>query len=86
MVDIQLVGVGCSKSWKMEDKLIKLSRELGIPVQIVKVMDLDKIIELGLSTIPVLVHAEKVWNYDVVMQGGKLKQILIELNNLQRKS
>ena len=86
MVDIKLVGVGCSKSWKMEDKLIKLSRELGIPVQIVKIMDLDKIIELGLSTIPVLVHGEKVWNYDLVMQGGKLKQILIELNNLHRKS
>ena len=84
MVEIKLVGVGCSKSWKMEDKLIKLSRELGIPVQIIKVMDLDKIIELGLSTIPVLAHDDKVWIYDEVMKSGKLKQILIELNNLQR--
>ena len=86
MVEIKLVGVGCSKSWKMEDKLIKLSRELGIPVQINKIMDLDKIIELGLSTIPVLAHGDKVWNYETVMQGGKLKQILIELNNLRRKA
>jgi len=86
MVEIKLVGVGCSKSWKMEDKLIKLSRELGIPVQIIKIMDLDKIIELGLSTIPVLSNGEKVWNYDTVMQEGKLKQILIKLNHLQKKS
>ena len=65
----------------MEDRLIQLSRELGIPVQINKIMDLDRIIELNLSTIPVLLHDEQVWSYVEVMKGGKLKQILIALNN-----
>jgi hypothetical protein len=64
----------------MEDRLIQLSRELGIPVQINKIMDLDSIISLGLSTIPVLVHDDNVWNYEEIMQGGKLKQILIDLH------
>ena len=81
MVEVKLVSVGCSKSWKMEDKLIKLSRELGIPVQIIKIMDLDKIMDLGLATIPVLMHGESSWTYDEVMQGGKLRSLLISLND-----
>ena len=84
MIEIKLIGVGCSKSWKMEDRLIQLSRELGIPVQINKVMDLERIISLGLSTIPVLVHDNDVWNFDEIMQGGRLKQILIDLHNHEK--
>lgn len=84
MVEVKLVSVGCSKSWRLEDKLIKLSRELGIPVQINKVMDLDKIIELGLSTIPVIISGDRTWTYEEAMQGGRLKQILIELNDRKK--
>ena len=75
MIEIKLVGVGCSKSWKMEDRLIQLSRELGIPVQINKVMDLDSIISLGLKTIPVLVYGDEVWDFKEIMM-----EAIIELS------
>ena len=81
MLEIKLIGLGCSKSWKMEDRLLKDSRELGIPVQIVKVMELDSILQLNLQTIPVLAHDDNTWNYDHVMQAGNLRQILMDLHN-----
>lgn len=81
MLEVTLVGVGCNKSWKLEDKIIQLSRELGIPVQINKIMDLDSIIDMNLRTIPALLHGDSVWTYDEVMKGAKLKEILIDLSD-----
>lgn len=83
MIELQLIGVGCNKSWKMEDVLIKLSREMGIPLQITKIMDLDSIITLGLSTIPVLMYHDRIWTYEEIMRNGTVRQILIELNDLE---
>lgn len=81
MVEIKLIGLGCSKSWKMEDKLIRLSREVGVPVQIIKVMDLDKIIDLEVQNIPALLNGEEVWTYDDVMDDDILRRVLMRLNS-----
>lgn len=68
----------------MEDKLILLSRELGIPVQINKIMDLEKILELDIPDIPAMKMGDRICTYDEIMGGGNLKKLLIKTNNIMK--
>ena len=80
MIEFKLVGLGCSRSWRMEDKLIRLSRELGIPIQIFKVMELENILAMELKNIPALLAEDGVWSYDEIMQDGAMRKILVKLD------
>lgn len=52
---IEILGSGCSKCKKLEENAKKAAEEMKIKADIIKVTDIDKIIEYGVMTTPALV-------------------------------
>ncbi len=55
MFKIEILGTGCAKCNKLEETAKKASDELGIEYDLVKVMDISKIMEYGVMVTPALV-------------------------------
>jgi len=55
MKRIQVLGAGCLKCKTLAANAETAARELGIPYQLEKVTDLDKIVSFGVMTTPALV-------------------------------
>ena len=55
MKKMQVLGTGCPKCQKLAEAAESAAQELGIQYEIVKVTDLDRIMELGVMLTPALV-------------------------------
>lgn len=55
MVKIEVLGPGCARCSKLEESARKASDELGIEYEIVKVKDIEKIMNYGVMITPALV-------------------------------
>ena len=55
MYKIEVLGTGCAKCNKLEETARKASDELGIEYEVVKVKDINKIMEYGVMITPALV-------------------------------
>ncbi len=63
---IQILGTGCPKCKKLEENVREAVKQLGIAAEIVKVQDMDAIIEMGVMMTPaVAVNG-------IVKKAGKL--------------
>lgn len=66
MHKIEILGMGCAKCNKLEELARQAADELGIQYEIVKVKDMDKIMNYGVMITPALVVD------GVVKSAGKL--------------
>ena len=79
MFKIEVLGTGCAKCNKLEETARKAADELGIEYEVVKVKEINKIMEYGVMITPALVVngevkvAGKVPGVDEIkkMIGGK---------------
>lgn len=55
MTKIQILGTGCSKCKALTANAEQAAREAGIAYEIVKVTDINEIVEFGVMTTPALV-------------------------------
>jgi small redox-active disulfide protein 2 len=55
MKKIQVLGTGCSKCKKLFEVTQKVVKELGIEAEVMKVEDINEIMQLGVMTTPALV-------------------------------
>ncbi len=55
MHKIEILGMGCAKCNKLEELAKQAADELGIQYEIVKVKDMDKIMNYGVMITPALV-------------------------------
>lgn len=66
MHKIEILGMGCAKCNKLEELARQAAEELGIQYELVKVKDMDKIMNYGVMITPALVVD------GVVKAAGKL--------------
>ena len=55
MYKIEILGTGCAKCNKLEEVAKKASAELGIEHEVIKVKDINRIMEYGVMVTPALV-------------------------------
>ncbi len=77
---VQILGSGCSNCKRLESNAVEAVKILGIPADIEKVTNIEKIMEMGVMMTPALAvdgvvkSAGRVLNKDQIMQilsGGK---------------
>jgi small redox-active disulfide protein 2 len=49
---IEVYGTGCANCQALERNAKKAVKELGIPAEIVKIKEMDQILEAGLTSLP----------------------------------
>lgn len=73
---IEILGTGCPKCKKLEENARKAVEELKKDAEIVKVTDINKIVEYGVMSTPALVIDGKVKSYGKVADVEEIKDML----------
>jgi len=75
-VKIEILGTGCPKCKMLEDNARKAVEALKIKAEIVKVTEIDKIIEYGVMSTPALVIDGNVKSYGKIADVEEIKKFL----------
>lgn len=73
---IEILGTGCPKCKMLEEHAKKAVAELNIKADIVKVTDIDKIIESGVMTSPALIIDGKIFCQGRIAETQEIKKWL----------
>ncbi len=73
---IEILGSGCPKCKQLEENAKKALKESGKKAEIVKVTEVDKIIEYGVMSTPAIVIDGKVKSYGKVADVEEIKKWL----------
>ncbi len=60
MKKIQILGTGCSKCEKLAELAMQAANEIGIEYEIIKVKDINEIVNMGVMTTPALAVNDEV--------------------------
>ena len=73
---IEILGTGCPKCKQLEANTRKALEETGKNAEIVKVTDINKIVEYGVMSTPAIVVDGKVKSYGKVADAEDIKKWL----------
>ncbi len=73
---IQVLGMGCAKCGKLEERARQAATELGLDFEIAKVKDLQQIMAFGVMATPALAVDGKVQVAGKVPSVGDIKKML----------
>ena len=73
---IEILGVGCPKCKQLTINTEDAVKELGIAAEIVKVADIDKIVEYGVMMTPAMVVDGKVVSSGKLLNKDDIKKII----------
>jgi small redox-active disulfide protein 2 len=73
---IEILGIGCWKCKQLEANAKKALAETGKKAEIVKVTEIDKIIDYGVISTPALVIDGKVKSYGKIADVEEIKKFL----------
>jgi len=76
MKKIQILGTGCPKCKKMTEAAEQAAKEMGIPYELEKVTDIQKIMEFGVMMTPALVIDGQVKVVGQVPSPEQIKSFL----------
>lgn len=76
MVNIKVLGTGCSKCLKLENNVKDTIALLGIDAVVEKVNDLNKIMSFGVLMTPGLVINEKVVSFGRVLSVKDIAELI----------
>jgi small redox-active disulfide protein 2 len=76
MKKIQILGTGCQKCTKLAENAAQAAAELGLEHEIVKVTDLNRIMEFGVMLTPALAVDGQVLASGKVMSVAEIKKAL----------
>jgi len=77
-MNIKILGSGCSKCKKLEERARKAVKELGINASVIKVGDYRAIMAYGVMSTPALVVNEQVAVMGMVPSVKEIKEILLK--------
>lgn len=78
MTKIEILGTGCAKCKRLFDNVQAAVKELGIAAEVVKVGDLDAIVEAGVMLTPALIINGEVVSEGRVADVNEIKSLLQE--------
>ncbi|MDP3397009.1 MAG: thioredoxin family protein [Methanoregula sp.] len=78
MTKIEILGTGCAKCKRLFDNVQAAVKELGIAAEVVKVEDLDAIVEAGVMLTPALLINGEVVAEGRVADVNEIKNLLKE--------
>ncbi|OPY46718.1 MAG: hypothetical protein A4E42_00413 [Methanoregulaceae archaeon PtaU1.Bin222] len=78
MTKIEVLGTGCAKCKRLFDNVQTAVKELGIAAEVVKVEDLDAIVEAGVMMTPALFINGEVVAEGRVPDVNEIKSLLTE--------
>ena len=73
---IEILGTGCPKCKMLEDNAQKALDEKGKKSEIIKVTEIDKILDYGVMSTPALVIDGEVKSYGKVADVEEIKRLL----------
>jgi small redox-active disulfide protein 2 len=76
---IEILGTGCPKCKKLTELTEEVVNELGVSVEIIKVTDINKIIDYGVMVTPALVIDGNVKVAGKIPEKEKIKRWIKEL-------
>ncbi len=76
MLNIKVLGTGCSKCLKLENNVKDTIALLGIDAVVEKVSDLNKIMSFGVLMTPGLVINEKVVSFGRVLSVKDIAELI----------
>ena len=76
MVKIEILGMGCAKCDKLEETARRASNDLGIEYELVKVKEIEKIMNYGVMVTPALVIDGEVKSAGKLLTLEDIKKML----------
>jgi small redox-active disulfide protein 2 len=76
MKKIQILGTGCPKCNMLQGNAEKAVKDLGIEVEIEKVSDIRKIMEMGVMSTPAIAVDGKVISAGKVLKPEEIKKFI----------
>ena len=76
MKKIEVLGTGCSKCKKLAENAEAAAKELGIEYELVKVTDINEIIEFGVMITPALAVDGQLKSAGKVLSADDIKELL----------
>jgi small redox-active disulfide protein 2 len=76
MMKIQILGTGCAKCQQLTETAETAAKELGLPYELEKVKEIDKIMAFGVMMTPALVVDGKVKVAGKVPSVDEIKKLL----------
>lgn len=76
MKKIQILGPGCTNCTKLAEAAESAARELGIPYELEKITEIDRIINFGIMMTPALVIDGEVTACGRVPSTAEIKNLL----------
>ena len=77
MKKIQILGTGCPKCKKLAENAEAAARELGIEYELVKMADINEIMNFGVMMTPALAVDGEVKSAGKVLSTDEIKRALI---------
>lgn len=77
MRKIQILGTGCPKCKKLAENAEAAAKELGIEYELVKVDDIDKILEFGVMMTPALAVDGEIKIVGKVPPADEIRKMLV---------
>ncbi len=76
IMKIEILGTGCPKCKMLEANAKKAIEELKIKAEIIKVTEIDKIVDYGVMSTPAIVVDGKVKSYGKIADVEEIKKFL----------
>ena len=73
---LEILGTGCPKCKQLVANAEEALKDLNLKAEIIKVTEIDKIIEYGVMMTPALVIDGKVVSAGKVLSKGKVKDLI----------
>ena len=73
---IEILGTGCPNCKRLEENVKKALEETGKKAEIIKVTEIDKIVEYGVMSTPAIVIDGQVKSYGKVADVEEIKRMI----------